>query len=91
MNKSELVAALQEKWLWNKKQAEMAVEGITEIITTELAAGKDVTLVGFGSFTVSQRAARQGRNPKTGESVPIPAAKVVKFKPGKLLREAVDK
>lgn len=91
MNKSELVAALQEKYVWSKQQAEMAVDGVTEIITAALAAGKDVTLVGFGSFSVSQRAARQGRNPKTGESVPIPAAKVVKFKPGKLLREAVDK
>ncbi|HFC8543207.1 TPA: HU family DNA-binding protein [Neisseria weaveri] len=91
MNKSEMVAALQEKWLWNKKQAEMAVEGVTEIITAELAAGKDVALMGFGTFAVGQRAERQGRNPKTGEAVTIPAAKVVKFKPGKLLREAVDK
>ena len=91
MTKSELVAALQEKYVWDKKHAEMAVEGVTELITGELAAGKDVAIHGFGTFTVTQRAERQGRNPKTGEALTIAASKAVKFKAAKPLREAVDK
>ena len=91
MTKSELVAALQEKYVWAKKHAEMAVEGVTELITGELAAGNDVAIHGFGTFTVTQRAERQGRNPKTGEALTIAASKAVKFKAAKPLREAVDK
>ncbi len=91
MTKSELVAALQEKYVWDKKHAEMAVEGVTELITGELAAGNDVAIHGFGTFTVTQRAERQGRNPKTGEALTIAASKAVKFKAAKPLREAVDK
>ena len=91
MTKSELVAALQEKYVWDKKHAEMAVEGVTELITGELAAGNDVAIHGFGTFTVTKRAERQGRNPKTGEALTIAASKAVKFKAAKPLREAVDK
>ncbi|QNT59462.1 HU family DNA-binding protein [Neisseria musculi] len=90
MNKSEFVAELAKKWLWDKKQAEMALDGVTDIIKDTLAKGNDITLVGFGTFTVAEKAERQGRNPKTGEAITIPAAKVPKFKPGKALKDALN-
>lgn len=91
MTKTELIAKLQARNAWGKAQAEAAVDGVLEIIAGELAQGRDVALHGFGTFAIVQRTERQGRNPKTGESLTIPASKVVKFKAAKPLREAVDK
>ncbi|WP_107727153.1 HU family DNA-binding protein [Neisseria weaveri] len=90
MNKSELVAQLAEKWVWPKSKAQMALDGVLEIIKTALAKGEDVTLPGFGTFTVADKPERQGRNPKTGEPLTIAALKTPKFKPGKALKDAVN-
>jgi len=72
-----------------KKQAEDALKAFTEAVTTALSKGDDVTLTGFGTFKISNRAARQGVNPRTGEKLQVPAMKVPKFKAGKSLKEAV--
>ena len=90
MNKNELIAAVAEKTGLAKKDAEAAVKAVTETISAELVAGNKVQIVGFGTFEVSERAARQGRNPRTGESMEIAAAKAPKFKPGKTLKMAVN-
>ena len=90
MNKTELIAAVAEKTGLAKKDAEAAVKAVTETISAELVAGNKVQIVGFGTFEVSERAARQGRNPRTGESMEIAAAKAPKFKPGKTLKMAVN-
>lgn len=90
MNKSEFVAALAKEYAWDKRHAELALEGVMKVVKDTLAKGEDITLVGFGTFTVAAKPERTGRNPKTGEPVKIPAAKVPKFKPGKLLKDAVN-
>ncbi len=90
MNKTELIAAVAEKTGLAKKDAEAAVKAVTETISAELVAGNKVQIVGFGTFEVSERAARQGRNPRTGESMEIAAAKAPKFKAGKTLKMAVN-
>lgn len=72
-----------------KKDAEVALKSVTSAISGALANGDDVVLVGFGTFRVSQRAARAGRNPRTGETIQIAASKGVKFKAGKVLKDAV--
>ncbi|HEY8393742.1 MAG TPA: HU family DNA-binding protein [Thermaerobacter sp.] len=89
MNKPELVNAIAEKTGLNKKDSERAVNAFVESISEALAKGEKVSLVGFGTFEVRTRQARTGRNPRTGQTLTIPAAKVPAFKPGKQLREMV--
>ena len=91
MNKSELVAAIASKADISKKDAEAAVKAFTETVTKELKKGGKVQLVGFGTFEVSERAARTGRNPQTGKEMKIAASKAPKFKAGKALKDAVNK
>ncbi len=75
MNKSDLVAAMAEKAEMSKKDAEKALKAFEEVVTNELEKNGKVQLVGFGTFEVVERAAREGRNPQTGETMPIPASK----------------
>lgn len=90
MNKTELVAAVAEKSGLNRKEAEAAIKAFTEVVTDELKDGSKVQLIGFGTFEVSERAAREGRNPRTGETMPISASRSPKFKAGKALKDAVN-
>ncbi len=90
MNKTELTAKLAERTGLTKAQAADALNGVIEIITDQMKDGDKVTLTGFGTFSVAERAPRTGRNPRTGEEITIPAAKVPKFKAGKTLKDAVD-
>lgn len=91
MNKTELVEAIAKKTKLSKKDVEAAVKGFTEVVTAELKKDGKVQLVGFGTFEVSKRAKREGRNPQTGETMVIPACKAPKFKAGKALKDAVNK
>lgn len=91
MNKTELVASVAEKAELSKKDAEKAVAAVLESIEGALKAGDKVAMVGFGTFEVKERAARTGKNPRTGEAVKIPAARVPVFKAGKGLKDAVAK
>ena len=91
MNKTELVAAVAEKTGMSKKDSEKAVNAAFDSITEALAAGEKVQLVGFGAFEVKERTARVGRNPKTKETIDIPASRVASFKVGKALKDAVSK
>lgn len=91
MNKAELINAAAEKAGLSKKDTEAAVNAAIEAIADCLADGDKVQLVGFGAFEVKCRAARIGRNPKTKESIQIPASKVPVFKPGKALKDTVAK
>jgi DNA-binding protein HU-beta len=88
MTKQDLVNAVAEEGI-TKKEAAVAVNAIFDAIKEALAAGDKVSLVGFGSFTVRERAAREGRNPRTGEPLKIAAKKVPVFKAGKALKDAV--
>ena len=90
MNKTELVEAMVEKTGLSKKESESAIKAFTEIVTEELKAGGKVQLVGFGTFEVSERVARTGKNPQTGEAIKIPASKAPKFKPGKAFKDEVN-
>ena len=90
MNKNEFVAAIAEKSGLTKKDAETALNACTAVVTDVLKAGDSVQLIGFGTFEVRERAARQGRNPLTGETIEIAAAKVPAFKPGKALKDAIQ-
>ena len=90
MNKTELVAAIAEQTELSKKDAEKAVKALTDTVAEALKAGDKVQLVGFGTFEVSERAAREGRNPHTGEPMPIAASKAPKFKAGKALKDALN-
>lgn len=90
MNKAELVAAMAEKTELSKKDAEKALKAFTDVITEELKKGEKVQLVGFGTFEVSERAARTGRNPQSGEEMMIPASKAPKFKAGKALKDMIN-
>ncbi len=90
MNKAELIAAVAEKAELSKKDAEKAVKALTDVISEELVKGDKIQLVGFGTFEVSERAAREGRNPKSGEVMNIPASKTPKFKAGKALKDMVN-
>ena len=87
MNKTELIAAVAEKAELSKKDAEKAVKAL---VSEELVNGGKIQLVGFGTFEVSERAAREGRNPKSGEVMNIPASKTPKFKAGKALKDMVN-
>ena len=90
MNKTELIAAVAEKAEMSKKDAEKAVKAFTDVVSEELVNGGKIQLVGFGTFEVSERAAREGRNPKSGEVMNIPASKTPKFKAGKALKDMVN-
>lgn len=90
MNKTELIEALAAKCDLSKAAAGRAVEGLTEIITESLQKGDSVSLIGFGTFGVGQRAARTGRNPKTGAELKIAASKTAKFTAGAKLKAAVN-
>ena len=91
MNKTELIAAIAAKADLSKKDAEKAVKAFTDAVAEELAKGGKVQLVGFGNFEVSERPAREGRNPRTGETMTIAASKTPKFKPGKALKDEINK
>ena len=90
MNKTELVAAMAEKAQLSKKDAEAALKAFTDVVAEELKKGEKIQLVGFGTFEVSERAARTGRNPQTGEEMPIAASKAPKFKAGKALKDSIN-
>jgi len=89
MTKAELVAAIAKEAEIVKSKAEKAIDGFVSAVSGALAGGDKITLVGFGTFSVGERAAREGRNPRTGAKMKIPAKKVVKFKAGKTLTEKV--
>ncbi|MBQ9539443.1 MAG: HU family DNA-binding protein [Treponema sp.] len=91
MNKLELVDAMAKDTGLSKKDAEAALKSFIENVSKELTKGKPVQLIGFGTFDVGKRAARTGRNPKTGEEIKIPSSKTVKFKTGKALKDRVNK
>ena len=90
MNRTELVAAMAEKANLTKKDAEAALKAFTEVVAEDLKNGGKVHLVGFGTFEVSERAAREGRNPQTGATMTIAASKAPKFKAGKALKDAIN-
>ena len=90
MNKTELVAAIADEAGLSKKDAEKALKAFTDVVTEELKKGEKVQLVGFGTFEVSERAAREGRNPQTGAAMKIAASKAPKFKAGKALKDAIN-
>ena len=90
MNKTELIAAVAEKAEISKKDAEKAVKAFTDVVSEELVNGGKIQLVGFGTFEVSERPAREGRNPRTGETMTIAATKTPKFKVGKALKDIVN-
>tara|TARA_B100000131_G_C17713960_1_gene449984 strand:- start:82 stop:357 length:276 start_codon:yes stop_codon:yes gene_type:complete len=90
MNKNELVASVAEASGLSKADAGRAVDGVIGAITGALKSGGDVRIVGFGTFSVANRKATTGRNPRTGEPIQIKASKMPKFKPGSPLKEAVN-
>ncbi len=90
MNKTDLINAVSADTGMSKIDAEKAIRAVVGSISNELATGGNITLVGFGTFSVMERKARVGKNPRTGESIDIAAKKVARFKPGKLLSESVD-
>ena len=90
MNKAELVAAIADKTELSKKDAEAALKAFTDVVAEELKKGEKIQLVGFGTFEVSERAARTGRNPRTGAEMEIPASKAPKFKAGKALKDMIN-
>ncbi|MBL7225468.1 MAG: HU family DNA-binding protein [Desulfobacteraceae bacterium] len=90
MNKEDLVKLVSEKTGITKKAAEQAQKAVIEGISSTLEKGESISLVGFGSFKVVERTAREGRNPSTGEKMQIPASKAVKFTPSKSLKERVQ-
>ena len=90
MNREDLVKLVSEKTGITSKAAEQAQKAVIEGISSALEKGGSISIVGFGSFKVVERAAREGRNPSTGEKMQIPASKAVKFTPGKSLKERVQ-
>ena len=90
MNKTELVAAVAAKADISKKDADKAVAALIDVIIDDIKKGDKVQIVGFGTFEVVDRPAREGRNPKTGKSMPIAASKAPKFKAGKALKDMVN-
>lgn len=91
MNKNELIAAVADQSGLTKAQASDAVDATLGAITGALSSGDDVRLLGFGNFVVAQRKATTARNPQTGAVVQVPASKAARFKPGKALKEAVNR
>ena len=90
MNKTELIAAVAEKAEISKKDSEKALKAFIDVVTDELKNGEKIQLVGFGTFEVSEREAREGRNPQTGKTMKIEACKAPKFKAGKALKDAIN-
>lgn len=90
MNKAELVAAMADKTELSKRDAEAALKAFTDVVAEELKKGEKIQLVGFGTFEVSERAERVGRNPLTKQEITIPASKAPKFKAGKALKDMVN-
>ena len=90
MTKSELIDAIAEKAGLNKADASKALAAALESITDALQTGEKISLIGFGTFSVSPRAARTGKNPQTGETIAIPASNAAKFKPAQKLKDAVN-
>ena len=90
MNKAELVAAIAEKTELSKEDSEKALKAFIDVVTEELTKGEKVQLVGFGTFEVSERPARTGRNPQTKEAITIAASKAPKFKAGKALKDVIN-
>ena len=90
MNKTELVAAMAKETNLSKKDVEAVLKSFTDVVADELEKGGKIQLVGFGTFEVSERAAREGRNPQTGETMTIAASKAPKFKAGKALKDMVN-
>ncbi len=90
MNKAELVTAMSEKTCFTKKDTEAALNAFIEVVGEELKKGEKVVLTGFGTFEITERAARTGRNPQTGEEMPLPASKAPKFKAGKALKDMLN-
>ena len=90
MNRTELVAAMAEKTQLSKKDADLALKAFIDVVSEEMQKGEKVQLVGFGTFEVSERAAREGRNPQTGETMTIAASKSPKYKAGKALKDLVN-
>lgn len=90
MNKTELIAAIANKTELTKKDTEKVLKAFTDVVAEELKKGEKVQLVGFGTFEVSERAAREGRNPQTGETMTIAASKAPKFKAGKALKDIIN-
>lgn len=90
MNKTEFIAAVAEKAEISKKDSEKALKAFVDVVTDELKKGEKVQLVGFGTFEVSERPAREGRNPRTGETMTIAASKAPKFKAGKALKDSIN-
>ena len=90
MNRTELIAAMAEKTELSKKDAEKALKAFTDVVAEELKKGEKIQLVGFGTFEVSESAAREGRNPRSGETMTIAASKSPKFKAGKALKDLVN-
>jgi len=89
MSKAELVEKIAEQANLTKADADRALKALINAVSSSLKSGEDVTLVGFGTFTTVDRAERQGRNPLTGKEITIAAKKVVKFKPGKTLKDQI--
>lgn len=89
MNKAQLVASVADRLDLTKKQSENTLDTIVELIIEQVSMGEKVTLIGFGTFQSSKRAARKGRNPQTNEEIMIPACKVPKFKPSKVFKSMV--
>ena len=90
MNKTELIAAMAEVSGVSKKDTEAVLKAFTEVVSSELKKGEKIQLIGFGTFEVSERAAREGRNPATGEAMQISAARAPKFKAGKALKDIIN-
>ena len=90
MNRTELVAAMAEKTQLSKKDADLALKAFIDVVSEEMQKGEKVQLVGFGTFEVSERAAREGRNPQSGEVMKIAASKAPKFKAGKALKDMLN-
>ena len=90
MNKAELVSAMADKATLSKKDAEAALKAFTDVVAEELKKGEKIQLVGFGTFEVSERAERTGRNPQTGKEMTIPASKAPKLKAGKALKDMIN-
>ncbi len=91
MNKNELISSVAEMAGLSKKDTEKVLKAFTDTVTEELRQGGKVQMVGFGTFEVSERAARDGRNPRTGEPMPIEASRTPKFRAGKALKDAINK
>lgn len=90
MTKIEFVDAVAKETEWTKKDSEEAINAVVKVITNALVAGEKLSIVGFGTFEVVERAAREGHNPQTGESLMIKACKTPKFKPGKAFKELIN-